>query len=165
MTLSVPDPDRRRLLAGGASFAGIAALGLCPAPARAQSSLAMPQPDSVEADRLAAEFAGGAEPLAEGLALDLPALGDNPAAVPVRVHVTEPITEALWCEEIILIADLNPKPLACRFRFTAATGSADVAVRVRLIQSMPIRAYARMSDGRVLTARQDITVAAGGCGL
>lgn len=165
MTLSVSDPDRRRLLAGGASFAGIAALGLCPAPARAQSSLAMPQPDSVEADRLAAEFAGGAEPLAEGLALDLPALGDNPAAVPVRVHVTGPITDALWCEEIILIADLNPKPLACRFRFTAATGSADVAVRVRLIRSMPIRAYARMNDGRVLMARQEITVAAGGCGL
>lgn len=165
MTSFACDPDRRRLLAGGASLAGIAALGLGPAPARAQSSLAVPQPDSGEADRLAAEFAAGAEPVAEGLALDLPALGDNPAAVPVRVHVTQALTTASWCEEIILIADLNPMPLACRFRFTADTGSADVAVRVRLIRSMPIRAYARMSDGRVLTARQEITVAAGGCGL
>jgi len=113
----------------------------------------------------ASRRARSAEPLAEGLALDLPALGDNPAAVPVRVHVTEVITDSSWCEEIIVIADLNPKPLACRFRFTADTGSADVAVRVRLIQSMPIRAYARMNDGRILTARQEITVAAGGCGL
>jgi len=38
-------------------------------------------------------------------------------------------------------------------------------VRLRLIQSMPIRAYARMNDGRVLMAGQEITVAAGGCGL
>ncbi|WP_415392876.1 thiosulfate oxidation carrier protein SoxY [Paracoccus sp. SJTW-4] len=156
---------RRRLLAGGAAVAGLAAYGLWGTAARAQASLAMPQPDSAEADRIAAAFTGGAEPLAEGLALELPALGDNPAAVPVRVHVTEPMTEASWCDEIILIADLNPKPLACRFRFTAATGSADVAVRLRLIQSMPIRAYARMNDGRLLAVRQEITVAAGGCGL
>lgn len=165
MTSCVSDPRRRRLLAGGAAMAGLAASGLWTGAARAQASTAMPQQDSAEADRIAAEFAGGAAPLAEGLALELPALGDNPAAVPVRVHVTEPVTDGSWCEEIILIADLNPKPLACRFRFTAATGSADVAVRLRLIQSMPIRAYARMSDGRVLAVRQEITVAAGGCGL
>lgn len=165
MTSFVSEPDRRGLLTGAAALTGMAALGLRPLPARAQSSLAMPQPDSGLAEGIAAEFAAGARPLAEGLALDLPALGDNPAAVPVRVHVTEAITDTSWCEEIIVIADLNPKPLACRFRFTAATGSADVAVRLRLIQSMPIRAYARMNDGRVLAVRQDITVAAGGCGL
>jgi sulfur-oxidizing protein SoxY len=165
MTSFVSDLRRRDLLAGGAALAGLAAAGLGPTSAQAQSTTAMPQLDSAEADRLAAEFAGEAEPLAEGLALDLPALGDNPAAVPIRVHVTEPITEASWCEEIIILADLNPKPFACRFRFTAATGSAEVAVRLRLIQTMPIRAYARMNDGRVLMARQDITVAAGGCGL
>lgn len=161
----MPDIDRRGLLAGAAALTGLAASGLWPATGWAQSSLAMPQLDSLMANEIAAEFTAGAEPLAEGLALDLPALGDNPAAVPVRVHVTEVITDSSWCEEIIVIADLNPKPLACRFRFTADTGSADVAVRVRLIQSMPIRAYARMNDGRILTARQEITVAAGGCGL
>lgn len=165
MTSFVSDMRRRDLLAGGAALAGLAAAGLGPTAVLAQSTTAMPQPDSAEADRLAAEFTGGAEVLPEGLALDLPALGDNPAAVPVRVHVTEPITDALWCKEIILIADLNPVPLACRFRFTAAAGSADVTVRLRLIRSMPVRAYARMNDGRVLTARQDITVATGGCGL
>lgn len=158
-------PGRREVLAGGIVLvAGIGA-GLKPLGAAAQATTALPQPDSTEADRIAAGFLNGAEPLSDGLALDLPALGDNPAAVPVRVHVTEAISDSSWCEEIILIADLNPRPFACRFRFTAATGSADVAVRLRLIQSMPIRAYARMNDGRMLAARQDITVAAGGCGL
>lgn len=163
MTSFASDPSRRRVLAGGAALAVLAATGA--ASAQTVTSHALPQPDSSEADRIAAEFTGDAVPLTEGLALDMDALGDNPAAVPVRVHVTEPITDSSWCEEIILIADLNPLPYACRFRFTAATGSADVAVRLRLIQSMPVRALARMNDGRVLTARHDITVAAGGCGL
>ncbi len=165
MTSFGSDMRRRDLLAGGAALGGLAAAGLGPTAAQAQSTTAMPQIDSAEADRLAAEFAAGAEVLSRGLALDLPALGDNPAAVPVRVHVTEPITDASWCSEIIVIADLNPGPLACRFRFTAATGAADVTVRLRLIRSMPVRAYARMEDGRVLMARRDITVAPGGCGL
>lgn len=165
MTSFGSDMRRRDLLAGAAALGGLAAAGLGPAAAQAQSTTAMPQIDSAEADRLAAEFAAGAEVLSQGLALDLPALGDNPAAVPVRVHVTEPITDASWCSEIIVIADLNPGPLACRFRFTAATGAADVTVRLRLIRSMPVRAYARMEDGRVLMARRDITVAPGGCGL
>ena len=163
MTSFASDPSRRRVLAGGAALAVLAATGA--ASAQTVTTHATPQPDSSEADRIAAEFTGDAVPLTEGLALDMDALGDNPAAVPVRVHVTEPITDTSWCEEIILIADLNPLPYACRFRFTAATGSADVAVRLRLIQSMPVRALARMNDGRVLTARHDITVAAGGCGL
>lgn len=158
-------PGRRDVLAGGIVLAAGIGVGLKPLGAAAQATTALPQPDSTEADRIAAGFLNGAEPLSDGLALDLPALGDNPAAVPVRVHVTEAISDSSWCEEIILIADLNPRPFACRFRFTAATGSADVAVRLRLIQSMPIRAYARMNDGRMLAARQDITVAAGGCGL
>lgn len=156
--------DRRQALLTGAA-AGVA-LGLRGLPAAAQvSSLAAPLPDSEVADAIAAEFAGGATPIDEGLALDLPALGDNPAAVPVRIHVTEAITPESWCEEMIVIAERNPLPLACRFRFTAAAGSADVAVRLRLIQTMPVRALARMNDGRVLTARAEITVAAGGCGL
>ena len=165
MTSSVFDVRRRDVLGGAAALSALAVAGLAPTVTLAQTSNAMPQPDSAEADRLAAEFIGKTEPLTQGLALDLDSLGDNPAAVPVRAHVTEPITEDSWCEEIILIADLNPLPYACHFRFTAETGSADVAVRLRLIQSMPVRAYARMSDGRVLTARKEITVAAGGCGL
>lgn len=144
---------------------GAAALALLPGYAAAQTSTAAPQPDSAEADRIAAEFSKGAEVLTEGLELDLPALGDNPAAVPVGVKVTQPISDSVWCEEIILIAERNPEPLACAFRFTPAAGTAEASVRLRLIESMPVRAMARMSDGRVLSARAEITVAAGGCGL
>ena len=44
-------------------------------------------------------------------------------------------------------------------------GTAEAAIRLRLIASQNIRALARMSDGKVLTARQFIEVAPGSCGL
>lgn len=153
-------PSRRQILMTGP------ALALAPLPALAQvTTTARPQPDATEADRIAAEFAAGALPLPEGLVLDLPVLGDNPGAVPVRVHLDRPVTPDHWCAEMIVIAELNPRPLACRLRFTADTGSADLAVRLRLIRSMHVRALARMNDGRVLTVRRPITVTAGGCGM
>lgn len=155
-------PSRRQVVVLGGAL-GLS--WLLPGGVWAQETTAAPRADSAESDRIAAEFIGNAPLFPEGLALDLPALGDNPAAVPVRVHVTEEITDESFCEEIIILAERNPMPLACRMRFSAATGSADVAVRLRLIETMDVRALARMSDGRVLDVRGAITVAAGGCGL
>lgn len=122
-------------------------------------------PDPAELARLTAEFLNGATPQDTGLLLDLPPIGENPAQVPVRVKVTLPLDDELWCPELILLAEMNPRPLACRFAFTPAAGAADVGIRLRLTQSQSVTAYARLSDGRVLTARQQITVTAGGCGL
>ncbi|HAT2418189.1 TPA: sulfur oxidation protein SoxY, partial [Aeromonas hydrophila] len=112
-----------------------------------------------------ADFTQGRKPLAEGLHLDVPTLADNPAAVPVKVKVTLPITAQDWCEEIIVLADLNPAPLACRLQFTAAAGTAEAAVRVRLSQSQTVHALARMKSGKLLAASHAVTVAASGCGM
>lgn len=158
--------DRREaLLAGAAALGAGLGAGLLPQGAAAQTTTATAQTDTAEAERLAAEFIGEATPLAEGLTLDLPVLGDNPSAVPALVRVDLPITEESFCEEIVVIAERNPFPLACRIKFTAATGSAEAAVRLRLIETMNVRALARMNDGRILTARREITVTVGGCGM
>ncbi|WP_018633586.1 thiosulfate oxidation carrier protein SoxY [Neomegalonema perideroedes] len=162
---SSSEPDRRRILLGAAGAALGAALPLSGARAQELATTAEAQPDSAEADRIAAEFLGGVAPQASGLKLEAPETADNPAAVPLHVVVTEPLAEDLWCEELIVIAERNPLPLACRYRFSAATGAAEVALRVRLIQSMEIRALARLSDGRVLEARAAVESGVGGCGM
>lgn len=92
-------------------------------------------------------------------------LADNPSAVPIKAKVTLPITEHDWCEELIVLAELNPIPLACRIRFTAETGSAEAAVRIRLSQSQAVHVLARMKSGKLLAGKQTITVAASGCGM
>lgn len=161
-------PIARRDWVAGAAAAG-AALAW-PGAARAQLP-AKPElpaalaPNPAEFQRQMALFIGKAQPQAEGLLLELPVLADNPGAVPVRVKVTLPIGAQDWCEEIVLLADLNPSPLACRLLFTAAAGSAEAAVRLRLSQTQTVHALARMKSGRVLAARQVVTVAASGCGM
>ena len=90
---------------------------------------------------------------------------ENPGAVPVGVVLTTPLTESSYCKELIILAELNPVPLACRFAFSPMSGTTEIAVRLRLTQTQTLHALARMSDGRVLGARQAVTVAASGCGM
>ena len=122
-------------------------------------------PDPVAFKKALSTFTGSATPQAEGLQLDIPVLADNPSAVPIKAKVTLPITEHDWCEELIVLAELNPIPLACRLRFTAETGSAEAAVRIRLSQSQAVHVLARMKSGTLLAGKQTITVAASGCGM
>lgn len=151
---------RREFVAGGVALG--AALAMPTARAESADPLA---PDPAGFRRIVTDFVGRASPVESGLKLDLPALADNPAAVPVHVTVTLPLDDALYCQELILLAESNPSPLACRFRFSPTTGTAEAAARLRLSRTQTIHAFARMSDGRVLAARQDVTVAASGCGM
>ena len=156
----------RRSLVLGAAAAGASLALPATALAQAKAPLVGPlAPNPVEFQKQIAQFTGKATPQTEGLLLDVPVLADNPSAVPVKVKVTLPITEQDWCEEIIVLADLNPSPLTCRMQFTAAAGTAEAAVRVRLSQSQTIHALARMKSGKVLVAKQAVTVAASGCGM
>src|SRR5690606_12252886 len=155
---------RRPLLEGAALSLGLAAL---PAPLRAEQSTQAPlkAAGAEEVQAIIDAFRQAAQPLQGGRRLEMPILGDNPAAVPVKAKVELPMTPDAYCEEMILLAEGNPRPLACRFQFTPLAGTAEVAVRLRLIESQTIRALARMNDGRILMAHRHITVTAGGCGM
>lgn len=111
-------------------------------------------------------FTGGKKAVESAdFVLDMATLADNPSAVPVRVHFKGGINEQRWCQEVILLAEKNPLPLACRLRFTPLAGVADAAVRIRLSQSQKVYALAKMSTGEIFQAHQDVTVAASGCGM
>ena len=151
--------------AAGASLA-LPASAFAQANPAAKTPLVGPlAPNPAEFKKILEQFSSGKATQAEGLQLDVPVLADNPSAVPVKVKVTLPITEQDWCEEIIVLAELNPSPLACRLQFTAAAGTAEAAVRIRLSQSQTVHALARMKSGKVLIAKQATTVAASGCGM
>lgn len=159
-----PVARRRQLLEGAALGLG---LGLLPLSLRAQlaSNVPLKPASDQEVQAVISGFLRGAQPLEEGLELEMPVLGDNPAAVPVKARVGLPITPESYCEELVILAEGNPRPLACRFTFTPLIGTAEVSIRLRLIESQTIRALARMNDGRILMAHQHITVTAGGCGM
>ncbi len=159
---------RRDFVAGGSLLGPALTLPAAWAQAQSQSPSAAARllaPDPAEFRRQWAAFVGKARPVEDGLRLDLPALADNPGAVPVGVVLTGPVTDGVYCKELILLAELNPAPLACRLRFSPISGTTEVAVRLRQSQSQTLHALAQMSDGRVLVARQAVTVAASGCGM
>lgn len=165
MTFSDAAPlSRRRLMEGSALGLG---LGLLSPAVLAQTSTApaLTGANPAEILRISNAFSRGAQPLKQGLKLELPVLGDNPASVPVKAKVELPMTPTSYCEAMIVIAEGNPHPLACSFEFTAHAGTAEVGIRLRLIQSQAIQVLARMNDGRVLVARQNISVTAGSCGM
>lgn len=155
------------MVAGAAAAGALWALpGVALAQAPAKTALVGPlAPNPVEFKKTMEQFIGSATPQAEGLQLDIPVLADNPGAVPIKAKVTLPITEQDWCEEIMVLAELNPIPLACRIKFTADTGAAEAAVRIRLSQSQAVHVLARMKSGLVLQGKQMVTVAASGCGM
>ncbi len=164
-TLFTTQLQRRALVASAGAALLPAAWAQNQPPPAGSAPTGVLAPNPAEFKKTIEQFTAGKTPAAEGLHLDVPVLADNPSAVPVKVKVTAPITEQDWCEEIIILADLNPAPLSCRLLFTAAAGTAEAAVRVRLSQSQTIYAFARMKSGKVLTAKQAVTVAASGCGM
>jgi len=129
----------------------IAALALAPTHARA------------ETEALVKEFARGKKPKSDGLVLDIPLAAENANAVPVALRLQNGVADGRSCEEFLLIAERNPMPEACRFKFSPAMGMADVTTRIRLAESQTVIAAARMSDGEVFVQRVAITVTIGGC--
>ena len=156
----------RRSLVLGAAAAGASLALPATALAQAKAPLVGPlAPNPVEFQKQIAQFTGKATPQTEGLLLDVPVLADNPSAVPVKVKVTLPIPDPDWCAEIVVLDELHTSHLSSRMQFTAAAGTAEAAIRIRLSQSQTVHAMARMKSGKVLVAKQAITVAASGCGM
>ena len=81
------NPGRRKLIERAAWGAGLSMLS----PALMAQTVAADAPVSPAVTKLVEDFAKGAKLQSEGLKLDLPVLGDNPASVPVKVSVTLPI--------------------------------------------------------------------------
>ena len=155
----------RRVVVGAVATLALPSVALAQTPPTNPPLVGPLAPDPVAFKKALSTFTGSATPQAEGLQLDIPVLADNPSAVPIKAKVTLPITEHDWCEELLVLAELNPIPLACRIRFTAETGTAEAAVRIRLSQSQAVHVLARMKSGKLLAGKQTITVAASGCGM
>lgn len=134
-------------------------------PAPVAQGEALKAASMAEVQALVDDFAGDATIQEEGLSLVMDPLASNPASIPVQAAFDEEINDDNYCEEMIFIAEGNPIPLACRFKFTALSGTTEVAFRTRLIDAQYIRALARMNDGRILSARRYVTVVAGACGI
>lgn len=107
---------------------------------------------------------GDKTPASGRIKLDAPQIAENGLAVPVNIEVESPMTAADHVKTVHVFAEGNPAPGVVSYRFTPECGKASASTRMRLAQTQNIVVVAEMSDGRLFSARQEITVTVGGCG-
>jgi sulfur-oxidizing protein SoxY len=88
--------------------------------------------------------------------LDVPDLVENGAFVPVSVSTT-----LAKVQQIALLVEHNPNPLAALFTFAAGT-EPQLATRIKMAQSAAVYALVQ-ADGQWRQARKAVTVIVGGC--
>jgi sulfur-oxidizing protein SoxY len=64
----------------------------------------------------------------------------------------------------MVIADGNPRAAVVTFHFSPETGVAEANTRIRLAETQNVIALAKMNDGSVYKASQEVKVTIGGCG-
>lgn len=135
----------------------VLALGLC-------SLVLRPAAATPEALQAAVQaFSGGRAPQTGRVTLEIAPLVDNGNAVPVRVAVESPMSEADHVQRIALYTERNPQPDVAVFQLGPRNGRAVVATRMRLATSQTVTALALMSDGSVWQQQVDVIVTLAAC--
>ncbi len=93
----------------------------------------------------------------ENITLKVPEIAENGAVVPVTVK-----TDIADISRISIFAEKNPQPLAASFVIPEGT-VADVSVRIRLGETMNVRAVAE-ANGKLYSVNKEVKVTIGGCG-
>lgn len=109
------------------------------------------------------KFAGGKMPAEGKIELDIPLTADNGNAVPVGIKVDSPMTSENYCSEVLVLAEKNPRPVVCNFKFELALGIAYLSTRIRLAETQNVTVLAKMNDGSVFMTRKAVTVTTGAC--
>ena len=148
---------RRATLRHAGALAGLlAASGLLVTSAHAAYNKAAFDARSVR-DALKAVGAGA---LIESREVTLTTLdiAENGMEVPVAVSAS-----LTGVRQLLILGEKNPAALVAAFSLTDAV-EASVAIRTKMSQTSDVYGVAVMADGRMLFARKNVKVTAGGCG-
>ena len=121
------------------------------------------RPWRAEAQEAAAEFLGGKTPANGRIEFDIPFTADNANSVPIGIRVDSPMTAENFCSEVLVIAEKNPRPKVCSFKFEPGLAVPHLSTRIRLAESQTVQVFAKMNDGSVFVARKAVTVTTGAC--
>lgn len=110
------------------------------------------QAQATAKDRKRAELisgiTGGVRPVRARVVFDTPPLADNGHSVPVRIAVDSPMTPADHVRRIVILAELNPRPLVATYHLGPHSGRAEIATRMRVADIQEVLGLAETSDGR-----------------
>lgn len=109
-------------------------------------------------------FTSGTEAGEGAFTLTTPEIAENGHSVPVSVLVESPMTEDDYVESVLILAEENPLPEVVTFHFTPMSGEAKASTRMRLAKTQDVVALAKLSNGQIYKASNNVKVTIGGCG-
>jgi sulfur-oxidizing protein SoxY len=111
----------------------------------------------------ARKIVGDAQPLSDGLILELPLISEDGSSVPLTVRAQSPMTDDCFIQSIHLFATRNPSPEIAEFEFSPQMGLAQIGTRIRLSETQTVIAVARTNKNAVLTAAREVRITTSGC--
>lgn len=150
---------RRDFLAGASAAAAVATLAALPCPAAAEA----PAPHSQAFKDAYKTIVGDAVPAPDLVLLDLPEYAENGNGVSFTLSVDSPMIESNHVSALHLLSTANPHARVATYRFTPASGKAQVTGRMRLAATQDVIAVAELSNGTFLIGERTIGVSIGGC--
>lgn len=146
--------DRRSFLKG----AGLGVLAISVLPLDAQAT-----PEDVK--EAIAKIIGDKELKHDDrVSLILPEIAENGGTVPLTINVASPMSEADHVTAMHVFCDGNPAPDMASYFLGPYNGKAEIAMRIRLMQTQNVIAVAETSTGEALIKQVQIKVTLGGCG-
>lgn len=106
---------------------------------------------------------GGEPVLMQGLKVQLPAVIEDGAQVPLRIAFDERLDPGEYLKTIQVQAPLNPEPDVIRFEFLQAVVPIRLATRIRLSESQRVVIRAQSNTGRQWQTEVQVRVALSGC--
>ena len=100
----------------------------------------------------------GAPTETTGITLQAPDIAENGAVVPIGA-----VTTLAGVKQILFLVEKNPTVLIATFNLSDSV-DANILTRTKMAESSQVYAAAVMNDGKVMFAKKEIKVTAGGCG-
>lgn len=144
---------RAMLIAAG----GLAAAAMMPRLAFANTSGAWARTEE------AVLLLDGRDPIAQGVALDLPLVSENGAVVPLGIAIDRPMDEDEYVTAIHVFAPANPYPHIASFHYPDPRTPPRIDTRIRLNETQTVVVFAELNTGAVLVGEQEVRVAVSGC--
>lgn len=102
------------------------------------------------------KITGDGKPAPGKITLTLPSTPVTGESVPIKVAVDHPMVPGKHIKAVHIFATENPEPEIASFSFTPASGTADVASRLRLDRDQDIIAVAILNTGESFIHRQRV---------
>lgn len=144
---------------------GVAAAASVVVPTVGFSDEAPKSPNAMSYETALEAITDGKKPIKSSkMKLKAPEIAENGAVVPVTITVDSPMSSDNYVKSIHILASKNANVRCADVNLTPANGKAMLSTRIKLGGTQDVVVLAKISNGDIYIASQNVKVTIGGCG-